>query len=91
MTGGGPAAIQGLASSKPSKIRYLAAFSSQPLTTVLSLTITAQEWKQPACHCLEAVRQLEAKSAAILLDNVLNVEAGSGIPIAPIQKVVNAG
>ena len=40
---------------------------------------------------LEAIGQLEAKTAAILLDYVLDVEPGGGIAIFAIQHVVNAG
>src|ERR1039458_1218667 len=51
----------------------------------------SRNWEQPSCHCLETVRQFQAKTAPVLPDQVLDVQSGGGIRVPAIQEVVNAG
>jgi len=90
MEGGGPPASQGLAKSKLKSRRQMAGARGQ-LKISLSLILNIQDSKLNLCHCLKAVRKFEAKTAAILLDNVLYMKLGGGIRVAAVQDVVNAG
>ncbi len=88
MTGGGPEAGAGLAKSMASINKHFAMLCSLQFERP---DITSRNWKLVMYQCLEAVRQFYAEAAAILLDNVLNMETGGGISVAPIQEVINAG
>ena len=90
MEGGGPPASQGLATNKLKNRRQMAGARGQ-LRNSLSFILNIQDSKLIPCHCLKAVRKFEAKTAAILLDNVLYMELGGGIRVAAVQDVVNAG
>ena len=71
-------AWEGLAASKLKSRRQMAGARGQ-LRTSLSLMLNIQYNKLIPCHCLKVVRQFEAETAAVLLDNVLymGLEAGS--------------
>ena len=90
MKGGGPPAWQGLAKNKLKHRQYRAGARGQ-FKFSLSLILNIQDIKLILCQCLKAVRQFEAKTAAILLDKVLDMELRGGIRVAAIQHVVNAG
>lgn len=89
--GGGPLAAQGLAISKLKNRKHMAGLARGQLKSSLSFILNTQDGKLILCHCLKAARQFEAKTAAVLLDNVLYMEMGGGIPVSAIQDVVNAG
>ena len=77
MTGGGPPAWQGLAKNKPKHRQYRAGARGQ-FEFSLALILNVQHTKLILCHCLKSVSQFEAKTAAVLLDNVLHMEREAG-------------
>jgi len=89
MKGGGPPAWQGRAKNKLKHRQYRAGARGQ-FEFSLALILNVQHTKLILCHCLKAVRQFEAKAAAVLLDNVLHM-ARDGIRVSAIQEVIDAG
>ena len=87
--GGGPPAWQGLAKNKLKHRQYRAGARGQ-FEFSLALILNTQDTKLVLCHRLKTVRQFEAKTAAILLDNVLDMARG-GIRVSAIQEVIDAG